>query len=313
MINNLPDGNSNLNEYEIFADVDFIVTDLDGTLIDGTEAVLGQVKKTISKLKRDQTQITVATGRTYYGAKPRIQEIGVEQGIPIALYNGGIVIEYGTEKILYASYIPQNIVFNLLSIVDLEKANIYVYTFTTRTEIFVFQNEDEFISEKVYCWGKKEKKYDVNGMLIQYMNYDEPIQSEIAAILVDCKMLSNTEIENILVTLNSYSDVRVTNSGNGFIEIKGIGMNKGIIYNILKNHPLIKANKILAIGDNDNDVELFDGADISVAVLNSSMLALEHADYLCAHKSASGFLDMLYVLENAKKYWGETNDKKNYD
>lgn len=66
MIVNLPDGNSPLEEYEVFADVDFIVTDLDGTLIDGEEPVLGQIKKLISKLKKKHTQITVATGRTYY-------------------------------------------------------------------------------------------------------------------------------------------------------------------------------------------------------------------------------------------------------
>ncbi|MBO4999015.1 MAG: HAD hydrolase family protein [Lachnospira sp.] len=60
---------------------------------------------------------------------------------------------------------------------------------------------------------------------------------------------------------------------------------------------------MLAIDDNDNDIESFSGADISIAVANSSSLALDHADYVYDNKSVLGFYDMLHVLEAAKKYY----------
>lgn len=44
-------------------------------------------------------------------------------------------------------------------------------------------------------------------------------------------------------------------------------------------------------------------ADISVAVANSSSTARKTADYLCRRDCAEGYLDMLMVIETAKRYW----------
>lgn len=302
MIVYLPDGNSPLEDYEIFADVDFIVTDLDGTLIDGEAPVLGQIKKLIAKLKKKHTQITVATGRTYYGAEARMQELGIDIGMPIALYNGGVVVEYGTGNILYASYIPGKVVHDLVNIVDLEKSNIYVYVFSACSP-FTFYNKKTCVKEEVYAWGQHQNEQDVNGMTVQHMQIKEIFEMKISAVLIDNNFMSQQEKRKIFELLQKYSSIKITDSGNGFIEIKGEGMNKGVIYNILKKHEKFSGKKILAIGDNDNDIELFSGADISVAVANSSPLAFDYADYVCDNKSAQGFYEMLQVLESAKRYY----------
>ena len=102
---------------------------------------------------------------------------------------------------------------------------------------------------------------------------------------------------------NNKEKISFTDSGNGYIELKASGLAKGIIYKILKMQKKYKINKILAIGDNDNDKELFQLADISVAVANASPLAIEEADYICEKESAAGFLDMLEVIKTAKKYY----------
>ena len=302
MITCLPDGNSPLEDYEVFADVDFIITDLDGTLVDGDAPVLGQIKKSISRLRKKHVRISVATGRTYHGAEKRMQELGINVGMPVALYNGGVVVEYGTGNILYASYVPISVVQKLLDIVDLQKSNIYVYVFSVCSP---FQSSENncLINEEVYVWGACQREEDVNGMLMRHMDICESIDNPISAILIDGVNMRFEEKKQVYETLLQYKDIKVTDSGNGFIEIKGEGMNKGILYNILKGHKKFCTKKILAIGDNDNDIELFNGADISVAVANSSPLALNYADYLCKQESARGFSEMLKVLEDARRYY----------
>ncbi|MBO4999016.1 MAG: HAD hydrolase family protein [Lachnospira sp.] len=114
--------------------------------------VLGQIRRLIAKLKKKHTQITVVTGRTYYGAKARMQELGIDVGMPVALYNGGVVVEYGTSNILYASYIPNMGVRFMLNVVDLEKSNIYVYVFSTCSP-FTTDSEKRCVKEEVYVWG----------------------------------------------------------------------------------------------------------------------------------------------------------------
>lgn len=301
MIDNLPDGNSLLSDYETFAEVDFIVTDLDGTLIVGESPVLKQIKDSISRLKKKQIQITVATGRTYYGAKERMRELGIDYGMPVAVYNGGIVVEYGTGNVLYESYISCEVIQDLLQFLNLQKNNIYVYTFVSSIPFFS-EDRDECVKEEVYGWGKPKRKKDVNGMDIHYTQEKSFFKDNISAILIESNM-SKREKEILIVALKQYQHIRITDSGNGFIEIKGEGRDKGIINDILRTGKFA-AKKILAIGDNNNDVELFRGADISVAVGNTSDLARECADYVCERNSAEGFSDMLKVLEDAKRYYG---------
>lgn len=305
MIATLPDGNSPLKTYKNFAEVDFIVTDLDGTLIVGKAPVLKQIKDSIAKLKKKQIQITVATGRTYCGAKARMQELGISSGMPVALYNGGLVVEHETGNILHADYIPFEVVHDLLRITDLHKHTIYVYTVSPAIPFF-FSNSDDCIREEVYAWGSLRKDEDVNGMAVRHLQAGDLFEKKISAILIE-NNVSSEEKQIIMEMLQRYSCIRITDSGSGFMEIKGGGKNKGkdkgIINDILRGEKY-SAKKILAIGDNDNDVELFKSADISVAVGNTSDLAREYADYVCERNNAEGFYDMLKVLENAKRYYG---------
>ena len=302
MIVNLPNGNSPLEEYEAFSDVDFIITDLDGTLIDGEAPVLGQIKRLITKLKKKHTQITIATGRTYYGAKARMNELGVDVGMPVALYNGGVVMEYGTGNVLYASYVPNKVVQDLLKIVDLKRANIYIYNFSADLS-FTIDDKKECVDEQVYVLGHGEGRLEVNGMNVQYISSDDNLNAKISAVLIEKDSMQQGEKEKVMEWLKQYSGIKITDSGNGYIEIKGNGRNKGVIYDILRSHEKFFGKKILEIGDNDNDIELFKEADISVAVANSSALAFASADYICENESAQGFYEMLQVLESAKRYY----------
>ena len=48
----LPDSNSTLDSYRIFSDVEYIVSDIDGTLTLGSAPIIEQIKKKTNRLKR---------------------------------------------------------------------------------------------------------------------------------------------------------------------------------------------------------------------------------------------------------------------
>ena len=125
-------------------------------------------------------------------------------------------------------------------------------------------------------------------------------------MLIERKELSDEIFEQIMGYLSENSKVSYTDSGNGFIEVRASQNRKSIIIDELrkrKSSKQIEKGLILAIGDNDNDVDLFEAADISVAVSNASLKAKQTADYWCRRENAAGYLDMLVVIENARKYW----------
>ncbi len=296
----LPDNNSALEDYKVFSDVDLIVTDLDGTLIAGPGPVVEQIKRDIAYLRRKKVQITIATGRTYFGARSLMKEIDIVKGMPVALYNGGIVIEYETNQILHCNQISHEVIEDLIKIVSLSKVTILIYTFDLP---LIHIEGDGAIEEKIYGLGMKKGDKDSNGMDINWIDDIHEIKAPIIAILIEEQQINQEEKEKIWKYFKRSTEISFTNSGNGFIEIKGPGLDKGSIFYILKSQKRYHVNKILAIGDNDNDKELFQYADISIAVANSSLAAMESADYICGNESAKGFLDMLNVLKNSKKYY----------
>lgn len=304
MIRMLPNANSNLEEFYPFADVDFIVSDIDGTLISGSEAVFKQIKGAIKKLKQQKVYVTVATGRTLLGASVLLKELDIKTGMPIVLYNGSVVLEYGTENIVFIRYIKKEAIENLLSILSAEKFTVFLYSFDVCRKVFRVDGETE-ISEKVYGIGAKNREYDVNGLRIQWIGGMDDITIPINTILIEQKNVSSGDKKRVLDFLESNGDLSYTDSGSGYIEVKSRGTSKNIIFSALRQLTMYSEKSILAIGDNDNDIELFQSADIAVAVGNSSVNAIEEADYICDKDSTKGFLDMLNVIKEARKYWRE--------
>lgn len=300
MIAKLPNGNDKLDDFEHFSNVDFIVTDLDGTLISGPGNVLTQIKDNIVLLRRYKVEITIATGRTYAGAQSLMKEIDLRVGMPVALYNGSVVVEYGTDNVLYCNPMEYGIIKDLVDHTDLMETNIFIYTFAIDDSILITEGESR-IREKVYGLGTQQNKKEVNDLYVEWMSEMGKINEPILAVLIEKKHLTQSQIDYIKSYIESNAEIVYTDSGSGFIEVKGKGLNKGIIIQILKNK--YNFNTILAIGDNDNDKELFQNADISIAVENSSSVAIETADYVCENESAEGFSDMLEVIKSAKKYY----------
>lgn len=304
MISILPNRDSKLDEFAKFKDVDFIVTDLDGTLIKGAEPLVNQIKIAISSIQKKKTRFTVATGRTFYGARSLLDEIGLKFKIPVALYNGCVVLEYGTNEIIRADGISLDAMKALWKLNEKFSVDMFFYSLSyCRNSL----SEKTDIFEKVYVTDNCSTGKDTNGMDVFPVKNMDDINGNIISVLIDYKKMSEELRLTIRERIELRTDISYTDSGNGFFEIKNAKLDKGTICDILRMRKPkwdTRERKILAIGDNDNDIELFQKADISVAVENASEQAINYAEYVCENESASGFLDLLKVLERVDRYFG---------
>lgn len=302
----LPDSNSPLYFYQTFTNVACIVSDIDGTLTLGSTPVIEQIRRKTINLRKNNVMTTIATGRPYCGAYKVIQELGVAHGTPVVLYNGGVLLEHQTDHIVNEYYIPLKEAIKIINIVSKCAAGVYVYTCDTlEPDIYSLLNEYR-LNENVYYTGKVERKNDVNGKPVLKLTNNAIRDKKIVSMLIERKELSDDIFEQIMECLSENSEVSYTDSGSGFIEVRASQNRKSIIIDELrkrKSSKQIEKGLILAIGDNDNDVDLFEAADISVAVSNASLKAKQTADYWCRRENAAGYLDMLVVIENARKYW----------
>ena len=156
------------------------------------------------------------------------------------------------------------------------------------------------LNERVLYFGKKRISVDVNGFEVIPLTDLNLKANKIISILIEKKELPYKAYYNMITYLNTNKDISYTDSGNGFIEICGTRNKKSMLVREIRNRD--KVGKILAIGDNDNDVDLFEAADMSIAVANSSIKAKNAADYVSSMEGELGYLEMLMVVEYAKQH-----------
>lgn len=302
MINNLPTGDSRLVDYAPFSRISYIVTDLDGTLILGDEPVQKQIVNCVSNIQRFNTFFSVATGRTVYGAKRLIEKLGIKRGIPIAYYNGSVIMEYLNNIVLYVNPIEQR---DLKAIFDFSRkyeCSAFYYSFDYVENIVT---SESVINESVFGTGTRIKEKDINNMSIKWTgDVSALIDINIISVLIDITSMDSTSLERLSSELSSVPSLSITSSGSGFIEIRSLNAGKGkIVEFLLKKCESSNKNRILSIGDNDNDIELFTKSDISVVVSNASENTKKAAQYICSHACGKGFLDLLRVVLAAKRYF----------
>lgn len=296
----LPDLNAPLDELESFSNVGIIITDLDGTFVKQDGDILGQLKGIQSQFSHNAITVTIATGRTYMGVKEIANQMKIKQGTPLALYNGAVVLAYHTNNILFQETIPFSVLQELCTFINWEQQYILAYCIS---------GNGQNIIETVHGFGLRTLEKDVNGMEILWhtrddlenLNFEGSLFSqdyEPCSILIDWKLLGNQE-KNVSRYLEQCPLVSCTSSGSIFWEVRARGVNKGVIFKHFKHNV-----KCIAIGDNDNDIELLQNADIGVAVANSSSAAKAVAQYLCREAGASGVLELVRTIKEANRYFG---------
>ncbi|MCQ5377674.1 MAG: HAD hydrolase family protein, partial [Candidatus Methanomethylicia archaeon] len=60
---------------------------------------------------------------------------------------------------------------------------------------------------------------------------------------------------------------------------------------------LIGSKRVCAIGDDLNDISLFEAADIKVAVKNAVSRIMEEADIVCENDDGKGVLEIIRAIE----------------
>lgn len=292
----LPNRDSPLEAFMPFKDVKIMITDLDGTIV-SDKKIYGQFRGLQNQYSA--LTVTIATGRTYAGVKEITKDIKIRKGTPILLYNGAVILRYENETIIQRKTIPNHVLEKLRHYIESSNNNYLLAYF-----LYLGQSG---IEEKVAGFGKTPLQ-DFNGSPVLRIEdissarsnslFDENDFFSPCSILI---MIQNSDQNSAALQqyLSTCGEVDCTSSGNNYLEIVAKGVNKGAIVDIMKRE---RNGKCVAIGDNDNDVELLKNADIGVAVANASESAKGAADYLCNDEGVSGALELLWTIKVAARY-----------
>lgn len=253
--------------------IKMVVTDIDGTIYSPETGISIGVKECIQKLDKEKINVVIATGRTFGSAKYVADLLGIK--CPLICYQGGLINSYDGE-IIDVKYLDETIAREIVE--DCRKRNIHLNVYI-EDKLYV-ENDDEYI--KNYIGDKGIDYFKVNS-------FDDLDFSKLNKLLA---IDYNPEfIDSYISELQKkYPQIYVVKSFKYFCEIANKTATKGNAIKLLANKLGFSEKEVMAIGDQNNDIEMIVTAGIGVAMGNGTPEIKKNADFITDTIENDGFV-----------------------
>ena len=264
------------------------VTDLDGTLFDSNGHLSEFSQKALNELIASGMNFTVATARSVSSAAGLLD--GLNLKIPAVMMNGVFLTDVPTQKHVYVNQIPKELAEKIIDVFIANGRPPFVYTFNgeyIETEFTELKNdyERQFVAkrQKLYRRFEKVDDYTVNGntVYINGIDYKDTMQDVADGLM---------KLDGI-----KFSHYLDTYSGDKyFVEVYVESAGKWNSIKRLKK--MYGFDRVVAFGDNGNDVEMLKNADRAIVVGNAQPIAKQYADEVIGTNDNDGVAKYLMDL-----------------
>ena len=269
-----------MNKYRIIA------VDLDKTLLN-SEGKLSELSlKALEKAKDRGVIIVPATGRAKSAVIKEIAEADYVRYLISS--NGAIIYDKDKQQTIYKNCISEEGIDNIWDYLA-DRSFMKEYFFEGRPYV-----EQTFF--------KDMGKYGVTDDFMAYYKSTRAPMQDFESFLVDKK--DRIEVINFIFTdndkrLSTWEELKgiplieATTSLKFNLEIGAVGMSKGTALRFLCEYLNIERDRVIAFGDNENDISMISFAGMGVAVANADESVRNAADYVTLSNDEDGVVRAL--------------------
>ena len=254
-----------------------IVSDFDGTLVNSDGSISEKNKKAIAEYIAAGGHFAISTGRLPAGIIARAQELGLTG--KVCCCQGAIILDIQTKEVILEGRISYESTLAACKKMEALGLHIHVYDLWD----FYVNMDDEPL--KMY-----EKLVNTKGVLV----LDKPLAQVVEEKgLQAYKLLAMVEPEKnnaLLKTLEAenFEGCEVTKSADFLVEVINKKYSKGTAVKFLADYYKVPIEKVIAVGDQLNDIPMIERAGLGVAVQNAEPALKEKAKYVCCHTNEEG-------------------------
>lgn len=260
-------------------DIQLLVLDIDGTIAGKSNDVREPVKQAIQKAQAKGIQVAIATGRMYCSALRFHQEVG--STLPLLAYQGAWIQDPATQKLYQHLPVSRTTAAQLLDYFETEPLlTLLSVHFYINDQLYVRQVTPE---TQIYA-----QRADI--VPIPVGDLRKVLTSEPTKVLA---LSDDTEIiEQLLGSLRKQytpAELYLTKSVATFFEATNPAANKGAAVRYLAEEILgLRAQNVMAIGDNFNDVEMLEYAGLGIAMGNAPLAVQAIAQWVAPSVEQDG-------------------------
>lgn len=268
-----------------------IIVDLDGTLLNDAKKVSKENADLIKRAYAEKGIITViATGRPLAYANEICNFYGGCFGNYIIAANGAIIKDIKNDDYIHKITFTNEEILTLRNIYLEEKAD-YMMLYTDKQAITEANDSTNLENSGISFSQKKEKVENIENVINENPNL----------IKLLCIVGGNTFVlEKIIKRVNQIDGIEASVICNylyktekdtfksTYIDIGKTNCSKKNAIHILADKLGIKQEEIMVMGDGGNDVSMFQGAGLKIAMSNAEEYLKEKADYITTSNNESG-------------------------
>lgn len=265
-----------------------VAIDMDGTLLNNDLKISPAARKVIKEVEQRGIKVTLCTGRMFASAKKYADELGIN--VPLITYNGALVKNSRTGKVIYERWVPMEEVERVVKICRKYGFQLNVYC------------DDKLYVENVSDYARMyaEKVMVPLNKVDDFLTFLKTNNKKVT------KMLAIGKEEELDMMRREYcsegTDLYITRSQDHFLEFLHREATKGFGLQAVARYLSVKRDEILAIGDNENDLEMFRVAGTAVVMGNARKDIKAQADYVTASNDDDGVVQALEELVLGKKH-----------
>lgn len=260
--------------------VKLLALDLDGTLFQDDLIITKEAKNAIKAAGDKGVVVTLATGRMFRSALPFAQQLGLTA--PLICYQGAMVRNPVTNETLFHRPIPLELARQFIG--EVQKRHLHVHT---------------YVNDHLYVAAMTEEA--------QFYSRLAGVEAELVGNLLDftdrperepTKLVITTQPDFALGLVDEFQAIfgeklYVTRSHARLVEAVNPACSKGVALEALARALDIPQKQVMAVGDNLNDLPMFDYAGVKVAVANAAPGIKEKADYVTQGAVAAGVVEAI--------------------
>lgn len=252
--------------------VSLIVCDMDGTMIGHDEQIPAGAAAWIDDLENRGIKFTVATGRAEGYMRSKVAQMGLRH--PFIATNGATIMD-GDRAVLRKQF-PIRPLQELVNECYREGMSV----------LFTFQGEER--TENITPWIIREGEKRNHTYLAEPLSQEEwdTLRADKILIMDPVREGKILEMEKKLQAIpGEFLYVRYRLKA---LEMNERTANKAEALRELANILNVPMEEVLVIGDDDNDIQMFQAAGHSAAVGNVSDNARPFAEYVCQGREFEG-------------------------
>lgn len=257
-----------------------LYSDLDGTLLDEERRLSKENIDAISHFVSQGGSFAIASGRMERTTLINFPQLPIN--CPSIFFNGAIVFDVNTQKVLFSTYMPEGLTPVLQDII-----NRYPTTcaeINVRGKAYVY-NLNDIIRVQL----KREGLEGIEG------SWRDIPKDWLKVLFAD----KHEVLEKIKADLDKLDrdDINIVFSEYELLDIMARDVSKGSALKKLREIYKDSWRFIVAVGDNENDLEMLKQADLSIAVSNGTPRVKSISNHIISHHNIPCIPQVLEIME----------------